>query len=165
MSSVKALALGDIDLEMANTRRVLERVPDEQMNWRPHERSWTLGSLAAHIANLPTWITTIVEQGQFDLASAVPPNMPPRTTAELLEMFDRNVRQLQAALKAADNLKLTRDWKLRRGDEIIQKQERWEAMRVTGLNHLIHHRAQLTVYLRLLDVPVPGLYGPSADEK
>ena len=162
---VAAVALGDLDHELRRTRTALERIRDEHLDWRPHAKSYTLGGLATHIANLPSRIVGIVQATDFDLAQA-PPNLGgDADRAAVLERFDANARAARDAVAAADDAMLTATWTLRHGDRVLAKMPRAAAIRTHGLSHLIHHRAQLTVYLRLLDIPVPGLYGPSADER
>ncbi|HEX8693802.1 MAG TPA: DinB family protein [Longimicrobium sp.] len=163
---VRQLALGDLEREMKQTRRVLERVPDEHWDWKPHQKSMSLGHLAAHVANLPRWQATVLASDFFDVATVPPPDYAaaPKTRDELLRRFDENAAAMQAALDAAGDEALLRTWELRQGEHVITSLSRAAAIRTLGISHIIHHRAQLTVYLRQLDVPVPGLYGPSADE-
>jgi uncharacterized damage-inducible protein DinB len=165
-SQVRQLALGDFEQEMAQTRRALERVPDDQFGFKPHPKSFSLGHLATHLSNLPFWLISILSSDEFDLAS-VPPTNPdelPKTRDAVLAKFDENVAAVRAALDAADDEALVRPWTLRKGEHVVMTVPRVAAIRSVGISHMVHHRAQLTVYFRLLDVPVPGLYGPSADE-
>jgi uncharacterized damage-inducible protein DinB len=165
MSTLRDTVLFGLDAELASTRRVLEAVPGDKLDWRPHPKSFALGSLAAHIANLVAWQTMILETDDLDLSVPIPRNAPPATTAALLETFDGNAEALRAALATADDAHLGTTWALRHGAHEIAAAPRVQMMRgMGGLSHLIHHRGQLTVYLRLLDVPVPGVYGPSADD-
>jgi len=163
--SAGQVAFADVDHELETTRRLLARVPDGQFDWRPHARSMSLGDLASHIANLLYWQTTIVRDEGFDVG-VQPETQTHRATtqAELLTIFDRNAASLRAALSLADDATLARAWTLRRGDEVIFQQARGTILRGMGISHLIHHRGQLSVYLRLLDVPLPPIYGPTADE-
>ena len=165
-AATPALALGDVDAELANTRRVLERLPDDRLAWRPHAKSWTLGELATHVTRLPGWGREVAERDAFDLATL------PRATGDALpsrdaivEAFATNAAAFRAAVAALADAALGAPWTLRRGEQVVMSMPRLVALRTMTLNHLVHHRAQLTVYLRLLDVPVPGLYGQSADEK
>jgi uncharacterized damage-inducible protein DinB len=158
-------ALGDLDQELRSTRRMLERLPEHRFDWRPHERSWTLGELATHVANLVGWQTQILATDRFDLATDVTRSGAFESSAALLARFDENVAALRAALAGAPDDALGAPWTLQRGEQVLFTLPRLAALRSMGLNHLIHHRGQLSVYLRLLDVPVPGLYGPSADER
>lgn len=155
--------LPEFDQEMEGARRVLERVPEDRLDWRPHEKSMTLGGLAAHLAAAPGWIAPILERPELDLAGA--PRPPAPTTVEgILELFDDNVARGRKALADATEGALAEPWTLRAGPQVIYTLPRRDIYRRFGISHLIHHRAQLGVYLRLLDVPVPGVYGPSADE-
>jgi uncharacterized damage-inducible protein DinB len=163
--SLRALALGDLEHELRGTRAVLERLPEAQLGWKPHERSFPLGALAAHAANLPWWMLRILQDDAFDLAGPRPNLEPPASVAEVLERFDRNAAALLEGLGEADDARLAARWELRRGGEVVAATPRHAALRGFGISHLVHHRGQLTVYLRVLEVPVPGLYGPSADER
>lgn len=154
--------LPEMDHEMATTRRLLERVPEDGADWRPHARSMTLGELAAHIANIPGYGAMVVGSEDVDLASAGAPQGF-TTPAALLEQFDRNVEQTRAAVAAASDEALMEKWTMRNGDVVVMSLPRAAAIRTLFLNHLIHHRGQLSVYLRLRDVPLPSIYGPSAD--
>jgi uncharacterized damage-inducible protein DinB len=159
--------LPEFDQEMANTRKVLERVPDGKDDWKPHPKSSTFGALKAHIANMPDWAGLTMEADSFDYA---PPGAPPYETPkfgsnkELLEAFDKSVAKARAALVAADDSKLLAPWSLMAGGKTVMTLPRIAVVRSFVMNHTIHHRAQLGVYLRLNDIPVPALYGPSADE-
>ena len=159
--------LPEFEQEMANTRKTLERVPDDRFDWKPHEKSTPMGGLATHLANLPSWVVLSLKEDSFDLA---PPGEPPRltppahSTGEVLEMFDRNVAAARAAIAGADDERLGQTWTLLRGAQPVMRLPRAAVLRSFVLNHMIHHRAQLGVYLRLNDLPVPAVYGPSADE-
>lgn len=163
-SSVKDLTLGDLGHELATTRRLLERVPDEHLGWKPHERSMSLGELATHIANLVGLQVAMVQQDEYDFATAPPPVASAESREALLRTFDENEKALHEALEGARDEAFGRTWTLRHGEHVIQQQPRAAAMRVIGINHLVHHRGQLSVYLRLLEVPLPSIYGPTADE-
>jgi uncharacterized damage-inducible protein DinB len=158
--------LPEFDQEMANTRKTLERVPEEKFDWRPHEKSTTLGGLTTHLANLPSWVVYGVNQDELDIA---PGGVPFRveqvqSRAEALENFDRNVAAARAAIAGASDEHLFKNWSLLSNGQPVMTLPRVAVLRSFVLNHMIHHRAQLGVYLRLNDVPVPSLYGPSADE-
>lgn len=163
--TIKQAAIGDAEDELAGTRRLLERVPEEHFDWRPHPRSRSLRELATHVATLPRLQATVLLQDGLDIAAPRPPSPEPHTSAELLDIFDGSAAMLRDALVATDDAALMQTWTLRNGDEVRFSMPKIAAIRRMGLSHMIHHRAQLTVYLRLLEVPVPGLYGPSADEK
>ena len=165
--SPREMVLSEFDHEMANTRKSLERVPEDKFTWKPHEKSMSLGGLATHLANIPSWTKNTFEQDELDFA---PPGSPPfrleeaKSRAALLEAFDKNVADGRAALGNASNESWQQPWSLLNGGHKIFTMPRAAVMRSFVMNHLIHHRAQLGVYLRLLDVPVPSIYGPSADE-
>ena len=159
--------LPEFDHEMANTRKTLERVPDDKFAWKPHEKSMSLGGLATHLANIPSWTANTFDQDELDIA---PVGAPPfrleeaKSRADLLAAFDKNVASARAALEAASDENWQGKWSLLSGGNRIFTLPRTAVMRGFIMSHSIHHRAQLGVYLRLLDVPVPSIYGPSADE-
>jgi uncharacterized damage-inducible protein DinB len=159
--------LPEFDQEMANTRKVLERVPHDKSDWKPHPKSFSFGGLSAHVANMADWATLTLQQDSFDYA---PPGAPPyetpkfASTEQLVAAFDKSVAQGRAALAAADDGKMLAPWSLMAGGKTVMTMPRVAVVRSFVMNHIIHHRAQLTVYMRLNDIPVPGLYGPSADE-
>ena len=166
-SSVQQNILAELDHELAATRHVLERVPFEQADYKPHPKSMTLWQLATHVVNLLAFKTLFVAYGSRDFLdpNAPKPGPTPTSLAELLARFEEYSATLRRELQASDDEKLTHPFRLHRGEQTIMQMPKAAAIRIMGLNHSIHHRGQLTVYLRLLDVPVPGLYGPSADEK
>jgi uncharacterized damage-inducible protein DinB len=166
-SSLQQNILAELQVELANTRRVLERVPFEQAEYRPHPKSMTLGQLAVHVVNLLAFKTLFVTHDGRDFLdpNAPKPGPSPTSKEELLARFEEYSATLTKELQQTDDEKLTHPFKLHRGEHVIFEQSKGAAIRLMGLNHSIHHRGQLTVYLRLLDVPLPGLYGPSADEK
>jgi uncharacterized damage-inducible protein DinB len=165
MLPLKPATTGDLIHELSNTRLMLERVPDEHFDWTPHEKSMSLGQLAGHIANILQWQAMILRQDEVDLAAPPPQQDAPETRADLLELFDARVDALKQTLDALDPDALARPWTLRHGERIIMEQPRAAMLRSMGISHMIHHRGQLSVYLRLLEVPVPGVYGPSADDE
>jgi uncharacterized damage-inducible protein DinB len=156
-----AIPLAEFDQEMAATRRLLERVPSEQGSWKPHDKSFALGHLAQLVTWMPGWITRTLRDPHIDLAGG--PGYTLETTETLLAEFDRNVDEARIALSEVQGAALQEPWSLRMGGEVIFTQPREQVVR-NHLSHLIHHRGQLTVYLRLLDVPLPSIYGPTADE-
>ncbi len=159
--------LGEFDQEMQSTRKTLERVPDEKWNWKPHDKSGTVGWLANHIATLPGWITMTINTEELDYAPVNGPSYQQskiENRKELLATFDKESAEARAALAAASDQEMLKGWKLLAGGKEIFTMPRVDCIRGMVMNHLIHHRAQLGVYFRLLDVAVPGLYGPSADE-
>lgn len=156
--------LAEFDQEMGKTRTMLERVPADRLDWRPHERSYSLLELAGHVSNLPSWTSMTMVTEELDLEGPFE-RTPPTTKDEVLDEFDRTVSGARAALQGASAEDLAVPWTLRSGDHTVFTIPRSAVHRSMVMNHLIHHRAQLGVYLRLLDVPVPGMYGPSADER
>jgi len=163
MPLVDAL-LPEFDHEMTATRKILERVPEDRLEWKPHAKSFSLGALATHLANLPTWGTETLTRSEIDLpAVPSPPGALPSKT-ELIAAFDRNVAAARAAMTGKTDGELLAIWSLKRGGKTLFSMPKTSVMRSFVLSHMIHHRAQLGVYLRLLDVPVPATYGPTADE-
>ena len=161
--AIKDTLLAEFDHEMGTTRRLLERVPDGNLSWKPHAKSMSLGGLATHLSNLPHWGGTILTHGSFDLADA-PPNIEEKTSrAEILAAFEGNTRQTRALLDRPD-AELIVPWTLKRAGQEIFTMPRAAAFRTFVLYHMVHHRGQLSVYLRLNEVPIPPIYGPSADE-
>jgi uncharacterized damage-inducible protein DinB len=150
--------------EAATTRRMLERVPDDKFGWKPHEKSMTLGKLAAHIAQLPTLIAPALTQDELDFNAGGSKPFKPSNVAELLEEFDRNVSAAAEFLQSQPDERMNDKWRLRSGDTVLFEMPRAAVVRTMTLNHIVHHRGQLSVYLRLLDVPLPSIYGPTADE-
>ena len=163
MSLCEALA-AELRQEAKTTRRLLERVPEESFGWKPHEKSMTLGRLAAHVAELPELIIPALTQPELDFASGDFKPFNPESTAGLLEKFDRNIEAAASMLEKQPDDRMGEPWTLRSGDHVLFEMPRALVVRFVGLNHVIHHRGQLSVYLRLLDVPLPSIYGPSADE-
>lgn len=155
--------LADYEHELGVTRRVLARVPEAHLAWKPHAKSFSLGQLARHVAQIPNWLTVTLETSELDGANL--PRLPePTTTKEILDAFEAHAAESLAALKAAPAETFRAPWSLRMGDHVIFTQPKGGVSRGFVISHMIHHRAQLAVYLRLLDVPVPSIYGPSADE-
>ena len=162
--SAPAIPLDEFDEEMATTRRLLERVPADRADWKPHPKSFSLGNLAQLVSVIPSWITSTLHQPAIDLAGQQGADAGYGVPLErLVEGFDRNVRDARAALQAVTGDALDADWSLRMGDQVLMTLPRSAAVR-QHLRHFVHHRGQLTVYARLLDVPVPSIYGPTADE-
>jgi len=166
MSLSKAL-LPEFDHEMANTRKSLERIPDEKLDWKPHEKSMTMGGLATHLANLLTWTNISMNEDVFDMAppGVEPPKREPVSSVpEALDLFDNNTKAARSAIESASDDQLLKPWTLLHGGQTVFSLPRIAVLRSFVMNHTIHHRAQLGVYLRLNDIPVPAIYGPSADE-
>jgi uncharacterized damage-inducible protein DinB len=160
--SISETLLPEFDQEMATTRRVLERVPTDKGKWKPHEKSFSLGHLAQLVSWMPGWLASQIRDTELDLKGR--PGYSYETTDRLLADFDNNVRDARAAIASAKDKDFDVPWSLKVGGRVAFTQARREVVRGT-INHLIHHRGQLTVYLRLVDVPVPMIYGPTADEK
>jgi uncharacterized damage-inducible protein DinB len=165
--SIAQSLLPEFDQEMASTRKVLERIPSEKWNWKPHEKSGTLGWLAAHVGTIPGWYTMTLQTENLDYAPVDGPQYEPpkiENTQQLLAAFDKESKEARAALSKASDADFNVNWTLLAGGKEIFTMPRIACLRSMVMNHMIHHRAQLTMYLRLLNVPIPGLYGPSADE-
>lgn len=164
MSIVEAL-LPEFDREMGLTRRLLERVPDGQFSWQPHEKSMTLGRLAEHLAELPIWARVTITDSGIDMASGRPDGyVPPDTRTGVLALFDQNLAAARAALSGRTDAELMAPWTLKAQGKEIFTMPKAAVLRGFVMNHMIHHRGQMSVYLRLHNVPVPSMYGPSADE-
>jgi uncharacterized damage-inducible protein DinB len=158
--------LQEYDAEAANTRRVLERVPEDKFSWRPHAKSQTLGELANHLAEVPKWTAVTLTAPELDFAAMG--DYKPNTytsRADLLAAYDKDVAEARAIISKTSDDAWQQVWTMRKGDEIVLSAPRTTVMRSFIMNHGIHHRAQLGVYLRLNDVPVPSIYGPTADEQ
>ncbi len=166
--AISAGMLPEFDMEMAGTRKTLERVPDDKFDYKPHAKSMTVRQLASHLALFPSWMVSTLDSSSFDYAPVGgEPFKPPAMNShkDLLEVFDRDVAKARAGLAVATDAQLMENWSLLAGGKTIFTMPRIAVLRGMVMNHMIHHRAQLGVYLRLNDVPVPALYGPSADEK
>ena len=165
--NIAQLLLTEFDQELENTKKVLERCPEDKFGWKPHPKSFDLISLATHLANIATWGTLTMTADSFDYA---PPGAPPykeppaASRKDLLAKLDKGATEFRAALGAASNEKLMEPWTLLAGGKPLFTMPRYSVLRGMIMNHTVHHRAQLGVYLRLNDVAVPGVYGPSADE-
>ena len=157
--------LPEFDREMGLTRRVLDRVPDGQFLWKPHDKSMTLGRLAEHLAELPRWAKVTILESGIDMATPRAADyLPPASRAAVLVMFDRNVADARAALRDRSDAELMAPWTLKAEGKEVFTMPKAIVLRSFVMNHLIHHRGQMTVYLRLQNVAVPSLYGSSADE-
>jgi uncharacterized damage-inducible protein DinB len=158
--------LAELEAEAPRTRRALERVPQGKDDWKPHEKSMAFGRLAMLVAQMPSWISLIVDRDELDLAPAGGSNVdtrPLRTPAELVEAMEKNVADARKTLGATTDDHLMKTWKLLVAGRVVSEQQRYVVLRET-FSHLAHHRGQLTVYLRLNNAPVPAIYGPSADD-
>ncbi|HVI48458.1 MAG TPA: DinB family protein [Chitinophaga sp.] len=161
--SIIASLLKEMEKEAVTTRKMLERVPEDKYNWKPHQKSMTILRLATHIAELPGWVTLTLTTPELDFAKYDYKPEPLNDNKELLAYFERSLADGRQHLEQANEAQLEENWTLRDGDAIFQTTSRAEMIRIT-YSQIVHHRAQLGVYLRLLDIPIPGSYGPSADE-
>lgn len=150
--------------ESANTRIMLERVPEDKFDWQPHEKSMTLGRLATHLAENPEWSSTLLDQDELDMAESDYESKTADSVAELLELFDTNVTAFIDSVGGRSDEEMLAEWTLRVGKNVVTALPKVAALRAFILSHSVHHRGQLSVYLRLLDVPLPSLYGPTADD-
>lgn len=167
MMSTTDLLLPEFDREMASTRKVLERVPEAKSAWKPHPKSFSLGDLAVHVATLPYWGTVTFRDTEFDYTEQVAKELARKFegTKALLTMFDNNAASARGELLKMTDAGWSVPWTFKYQGQVVFTKPRYETYRTDTLNHLVHHRAQLTVYLRLNDVPLPNLYGPTADER
>lgn len=153
----------ELKQEAETTRKFLKLVPDDKFDWKPHEKSMSIKEVTVHIAEIPGWIETALNKDVLDFADGYEPT-PVESSKDLLELLEQSVRKSQVALDEADADDLLPDWTMRNGDQVLMVMPKHEIIR-HSLSQLTHHRAQLGVYLRLLDIPIPGSYGPSADEQ
>jgi len=163
--SIAEMLLPEFDAEGANSRKMLDRVPPdpEKWGWKPHEKSGTLGWLAAHLATLPEFTTTVIRTPKLEIEGWR--GTRPEKQSELVPAFDKLSKEARAALAGVSDAQMQEIWTLTWKGSVLLSMPRYEVLRVSCFNHAIHHRAQLTTYFRLLGVSVPGLYGPSADEQ
>ena len=158
--------LPEFDQEAATTRRVLERIPDDKFSFKPHPKSMDMASLATHVCELTNWTPETIGKDSVDLAAFDPSQRKiAASRAELLDMFDKAVVNARTALAKAEDAQLMQPWSLKSGDQVFFTMPKVAVLRSFVFNHTVHHRAQLSVYLRLNDIPVPAIYGPSADEQ
>jgi uncharacterized damage-inducible protein DinB len=164
--ALKDALLPEYDHEMGTTRRLLERVPEADLAWKPHEKSFSLGQLVSHIANIPHWIDFTCDAAVFDLATLGEDDREkdPKSIADLLKTFDSNVKKGRQKIDAQTDPMMFGQWTLKQGDHEVLTMPRISVLRSFIMSHLIHHRGQLSVYLRLRNVPLPAIYGPTADE-
>lgn len=164
VNEFKQIAFGDLERELAVTRKVLEAVPIEQFDWTPHAKSMSLGKLALHVATLPDWARNALAEDDLDFASAPRPPVRVESRAELLALFDKAAAGLKDAAAKFDPAAWNRTWTMRNGEQVFTQAPRPKVFRIWSVNHLVHHRGQLCVYLRLLNVPVPTVYFNTADD-
>lgn len=156
--------IGEFTHEASQTKKLLEKVPADKFDWKPHGRSMSLGRLASHVANTPNWMKIALTSDEFDFSDGTYKEDKAETEQELLDIFQNKYEGAMQALQNASDETLKRTWTFRSGEHVIFSLPRIAAIRTLAMNHWIHHRGQLSVYLRLLDIPIPGMYGPSADE-
>ena len=163
MGAIKDGLLAEFDHEVATTRRLLERVPEDRLGWKPHDKSMSLGGLATHLGNIPNWASAILNETSFNLDTGAPHIEARTSRSDILALFDESTTRTRASMDKTDAEYLIA-WALKRGGRDMFSMPRISAFRTFVLYHLVHHRGQLSVYLRLNDVPVPPIYGPTADE-
>jgi uncharacterized damage-inducible protein DinB len=162
--TIRDTFLSEFDQEMAKTRKMLERAPEDRFDYQPHPKSWKLNRLAGHVAELPNWVNDIMKVELFEIEPGQFTPFEPPTRKELLDHFDKYTSEAHSAISAATDEQLNTMWTLKWKGETVMTMPRIGVLRTMVMNHMIHHRAQLGVYLRLTDTAVPGMYGPSADE-
>jgi uncharacterized damage-inducible protein DinB len=162
--SIIPMLLKEMEQEAQTTRKMLERVPNDKYQWQPHEKSMTIQRLANHIAELPTWVTMTFNTSELDFDKNPYVDNTINNTADLLNFFEESLESGKTSLAGANEADLEKEWTLRKGDYIISVRSKGEIVRM-AYSQIVHHRAQLGVYLRLLNIPIPGSYGPSADEQ
>jgi uncharacterized damage-inducible protein DinB len=168
MPTMVELLLPEFDAEMASTRKTLAAVPEEKFGWRPHAKSFTMQALAGHVAELPSWTSEVLRRERFDVTGENQPentNFKPSCTQQMLERFEDWVAKARGDLAKATDDAMQQEWVMTWDGYEIVRMPRYQAIRKWSLNHMVHHRGQLGVYLRLNDLKVPGVYGPSADDK
>lgn len=163
-SPLFATALGDLDHEFAQTRRMLERVPQDHLDFAPHAKSWPLKKLARHLCDFPEWALYTLQTTELNFDEPMPAKEIPSSSAEYLQLWDAGVAALQAYLPQVTDADLGVEWRALAGGHAVIKGTRAEIIRGMVINHMIHHRAQLSIYFRLVGVALPGMYGPTADD-
>ncbi len=158
------LLLAELEKEAVSTRKLLSLIPSDNLGWKPHERSMTIGRLASHVAELPHWVNRALDSNEFDMAANKYAAPSFETNEELVAFFESKLAVAKEALANTTNETLEEMWTFRRGDYVISHDTKYNTVRSWMFNHQIHHRGQLTVYLRMLDIAIPGMYGPSADD-
>jgi len=163
--AIKDAFIGELKHESSLTKKMIERVPLDKKDWKPHEKSMTLGRLATHVAEIPHWISRVITADEFDFLVQGFSSHTAASQEELMTIFNEKLIKAITDLQTMDDESFNKIWTVRRGEQVMFNTAKKIAIRNWALNHLIHHRGQLSVYLRLLNIPVPGMYGPSADEK
>ena len=161
---IKQAMLNEIEHEGAQTKRMLERVPVDKFHWKPHDKSREIGQLAVHVAQIPAWTSRVLAAPDFDMMTFKRDVPEIKSADDLIKISDANIQKAIQDIENAKDEDMMVMWTFKRGDQIIFTLPRVAAIRNMAMNHLVHHRGQLSVYLRLLNIPVPGMYGPSADE-
>ena len=161
--AIKDAFIAELKHESASTKKMLERVPMDKKDWKPHEKSMALGGLAAHVADIPHWISNIIHIDEFDFMKHYKP-MPASTNEELMQLFQEKLDKAMADLEKMNDEDFKKMWTVKAGEQVMYNLPKAVAVRGWAFSHMIHHRGQLSVYLRLLNIPVPGMYGPTADE-
>ena len=164
MNMLNQSFISELKHEAASTKKILGRVPKEKFDWKPHQKSMTLGRLATHVAELPGFLNSILTMDEVDFAKGDYKEAHASTPEELIAVFQQKLDEVIETLQHTSDERMQANFTLRSGDHVIATLPRMVAIRSMALNHIIHHRGQIAVYLRLLDIPVPGMYGPSADE-
>jgi uncharacterized damage-inducible protein DinB len=162
MTTIESL-LKEMNAEAETTRKMLARIPDDKYDWQPHEKSMTVRRLATHLADIPSWMDMVINEDELNFATSTHKEPVINNTAELLKFMEESVNKGGTALSTANEDLLKKEWTLRNGDQVISVRPKSEVVRMAYCQ-IVHHRAQLGVYLRLLNVPIPGSYGPSADD-
>ena len=162
--AINEALLGELEQEAATTRKLLERIPTEKFDWKPHEKSMSMIRLATHVADMFNWFPVTLEQDELDFAGGYE-EPKPATSEELVGLLEKNVAAATESLKKTDDATFMKNWTLRNGEQIYFEMPKIAVSRSFIMNHIVHHRGQLSVYLRLNDIPVPAMYGPSADER
>lgn len=163
-NSIAAALIAELENEGATTRKVLERIPPEKFDWKPHDKSMTMARLASHVAEMHSWTVSTVTQSELDFAKFDYKPFEPKTTEDLVGLFEKSYNEALDALKGASDEIWSEPWSLKNGETTYFTMPKIVVMRSMVLNHIVHHRGQLSVYLRENDIPVPAMYGPSADE-
>ncbi|RYD55435.1 MAG: DinB family protein [Sphingobacteriales bacterium] len=163
--NLNEILIAELRQEAASTRKILKQVPTEHLDWRPHEKSFTLSRMASHVAELSHFATLALTTDELDMVATPLTRHTCTSNEEIIALFDGRIAEALKALEGITNEQLMETWTLRAGDRVISSSSRLESIRSWMANHQIHHRGQLSVYLRLLDVPIPGMYGPSADDR
>jgi uncharacterized damage-inducible protein DinB len=163
--NLAAALIGELQQEAATTRKCLERIPADKFDYKPHEKSMTMGRLAVHVAEMTGWVIETVNKSELDFAAMDYKPFEPQTTEELVGFLDKIMTQATEALQNASDEAMMEPWTLRNGETVYFTMPRAQVLRGMVFNHIVHHRGQLSVYMRLNDIPVPALYGPSADDQ